>query len=184
MEKNLFLPKLKFLHPGLLLISIDLHPNHNRRHTLIGLSRAILILPNLNLLHIIRAIRAIQEHRAFRSRRNLLIAQSSRWNLRHSAILIRLLSELRHNGLRKVSSGNPLGKKPVHLCVSAALGLRDAEVGVDEADSAEADPEPSGHGPPVPGCGVQLEGRDNAVEDAERVVADTRDVDGLGLCAG
>lgn len=98
--------------------------------------------------------------------------------------LLRHVAELGHDRARKLARRDALGEHPVHLRVRAAHGLRDAEERVGEAQRAEDDPEPGRLAAPVERRRVELEGGDDAVEDAEGVVAHARDVDGFGFRAG
>ncbi|KFY39813.1 hypothetical protein V494_03826 [Pseudogymnoascus sp. VKM F-4513 (FW-928)] len=71
----------------------------------------------------------------------------------------------------------------VHLRVRAPPRFGDTEVRIDEADDTKDDPEPGRLAAPVERRGIELVGRDDAVEDAKGVVAHACNVDGFGFRA-
>jgi hypothetical protein len=72
-------------------------------------------------------------------------------------------------------------KQQIQLSESATVGLWEAEVGVSDAEEADAGPEEAGEVPPIPGAGVEHVRCEDAVDDADDVVSVAAEDDGFDL---
>lgn len=78
----------------------------------------------------------------------------------------------------KVSRANALLEEHVDFSKSSAAGLRESEVGVDDAAEADSAPKESGVVAPVPSGGIQHVRRQNVCDYAHDVAV--REVSNLG----
>jgi len=90
--------------------------------------------------------------------------------LLHVHLTIRIGVKVLHNRRRKLARRNTPLKQDIEFSIRAALGLRKAEVAVDQAQEASAGPEKGRLRAPVPRSGIQHTGSDDVADDGGNVV--------------